>query len=206
MLKHIRNPYFFFLIGFVLHSGSCVLSEETTSESSETAYVHEPSQEPLSEYLHGDAEVFFHKYPYLQAPQTDGMTVVWHVDEEIPGRVKVWDRDGKLVLEQESVPEVVDVSWFTVIPLAPVPGFVHTTVLKGLKPGERYSYQVQMGNRVLRTAEFMTIPLADMPFRIGLVGDNRTIDIDHQSVVDALALTSPDVVVNTGDMTGGGMV
>jgi len=206
MLKHIRNPRFFFLIGFVLHSGACVLSEETTSESSETAYVHEPSQEPLSEYLHGDAEVFFHKYPYLQAPQTDGMTVVWHVDEEIPGRVKVWDRDGKLVLEQESVPEVVDVSWFTVIPLAPVPGFVHTTVLKGLEPGQRYSYQVQMGNRVLRTAEFMTIPLADMPFRIGLVGDNRTIDIDHQSVVDALALTSPDVVVNTGDMTGGGMV
>ena len=205
-MQAVRNSLLAFLLLAITTSMSCVLSEDSQTQQVLLAPEPENNEMPLPEYLHGGERVFFHKYPYLQAPQMNGMTVVWHIDKDIPGRVQVWDQEGTMVLERNSVPEVVDVSWFTLLPLPPVPGCIHTTVLEGLEAGQRYSYQVQMGERLLRKAEFVTAPLPGMPFRIGLVGDNRTIDIDHQAVVDALAMTSPDVLVNTGDMTGGGMV
>ncbi|MDB4966059.1 MAG: Purple acid phosphatase [Myxococcales bacterium] len=116
--------------------------------------------------------------PWLIAPATDGVTIVWETDQPVASTAVV---DGKSYDGGS--------------------GTHHAAQVTGLLPSHAYPYQVEVAGVATEGAELTTAP-ADTSARVRFVvyGDNRTDGDAHRRVVDAMRNEGADFLINTGDM------
>ena len=76
----------------------------------------------------------------------------------------------------------------------------HEVTLECLDPDSQYFYKAVSGTDESNVEWFYTAGGEDSPIRFIVFGDNRTNQVDHQSIVDAIILEMPDFVLNTGDL------
>jgi hypothetical protein len=83
---------------------------------------------------------------------------------------------------------------------------MHVVHTSGLPPATRFAYVVRVGGKALGQGHFTTAPRSDSgaPLKFLVYGDNRTDPTAHAAVVRALAATTSDFLVNTGDMVEDG--
>lgn len=154
----------------------------------------------------GDGVVFT-RAPYLQWPTMDSITVMFETTSYTAGQVAVWlEGDECMTAIVETEPAMMP----TLIEGETLPkpaGPQHAAWVKGLEPGTRYHYRVIVGGTASATRTFWTAPTKSQDFVIAVQGDNRTHDLPHQAVVDAMTLHAPRLVVHTGDSmaTGGSL-
>jgi hypothetical protein len=139
------------------------------------------------------------KGPYLQNVTPSGVTVMWHADPAVTGRI---------IVEGPGLPaggKVIDV----------VATRVAETPVEGLAPATRYRYRVELaGNAALDKAgqkrelagEFATAPEigSDAPFSFVVFGDTRSNAENHRRVMDRAAAEVPDFLLGTGDLVDKG--
>ncbi len=77
--------------------------------------------------------------------------------------------------------------------------------LTGLKPGALHRYEVVVGAQKFE-GRLRTAPDAKGAFSFSIYGDNRTDHKAHGAVLKALVASSPDLLINTGDLVGSGGV
>ena len=126
------------------------------------------------------------KGPYLQDLAPTSITVMWQLDELVPGRLVVEGPGGQKVQE---VP----------------PGRIAEATVEGLAPSTRYRYRVEAAGQTWQ-GEFATAPPAgkDVPFSFIVVGDSRESVEQHRRVVQRMSQEVPDFVLGTGDMVDEG--
>ena len=118
--------------------------------------------------------------PYVINVTPRSATVAWVVD----GGSAVLSTGGKLIKTSPALR--VEKSQFT-----------------GLQPGTTYNYEIP--GHAGATGSFRTPPLAGAAFQFVAYGDTRSRNDVHRKVVDAiLKYSSPDFVVQTGDMVADG--
>lgn len=125
---------------------------------------------------------FFRVTPYLQRPSTDGMTIMWLMQEDAPGRVQWWDAsraDAKVFSGKSSSRLAPEFSYDPsqtnyAKPYLPftVP-YQHRIRIEGLSPATRYCYRVECGG-VVYSNFFRTAPLSDSPIRFICYADSET--------------------------------
>jgi len=128
--------------------------------------------------------------PWLQMPESDGMTIMWETTTETAGEV-YW---GTTMAFTDSV--------------STSPTFIHEVTIDGLAPDTRYYYGVRVGDSLVAGPDyyFNTKPPDDAPVRIVIWGDNRTDYVSHEHVVDAMIERDADLAINVGDVvTNGGV-
>jgi acid phosphatase type 7 len=83
---------------------------------------------------------------------------------------------------------------------------LHVVHATGLEPASRYAYTVRVGGKAVGQGRFTTAPRpnSEGPLTFLVYGDDRTDPTAHAAVVRALAATSSDFLVNTGDMVEDG--
>lgn len=74
--------------------------------------------------------------------------------------------------------------------------------LRGLQPGTRYEYAVELEGEEGPDREFQTEGQAWEPFRVAVFGDTRTGHRDHRATVEALVRERPAIALHTGDLVG----
>jgi hypothetical protein len=137
--------------------------------------------------LGGTARADLKKGPYLQNVTPVGVTVMWHAEPAVGGRV---------IVEGPGLPpggKTIEVH----------PARIPETVVDGLRSATRYRYRVEIANvaQPLR-GEFATAPEvgADAPFSFVVFGDTRSNAENHRRVMDRAAAEVPDFVLGTGDL------
>lgn len=149
-------------------------------------------------------EVSFTKTPYLLAPVAGGVTFAFETLGDEPAWVGVWrSGDDCLVAlvptEPSRMPTTLEMMG-EMIEMDPTEGHQHWAKVTGLEAGALYSYSVVVGSTVVPPREFRATPSAGQDYRVAIIGDTRTHDIDHQAVVDDLMPHAPDAVIHTGDL------
>jgi len=126
------------------------------------------------------------KGPYLQDLAPTSITVMWELEEPIPGKLVVTGTAGE---------KTVDV---------PADRIAEARI-DGLEPAKRYRYRVEAGGQRW-DGEFATAPQVgqDVPFQFIVVGDSRNGMEQHRRVVERMAQEVPDFVLGTGDMVDEG--
>jgi hypothetical protein len=119
--------------------------------------------------------------PYLQNVRSDGITIVWETSEPSEGVALVETPAGERRFVSPH-------------------GTHHEVQVSGLQPG-RYRYHVEAGGVASAEAELATAETGDA-FTFLVYGDNRDRDSDHAQVILAMTAEHPDLVIQTGDMTG----
>ncbi|MDP8254170.1 MAG: metallophosphoesterase [Candidatus Alcyoniella australis] len=119
-----------------------------------------------------------------------------------PFLVNVWDRGVTVKWEDNagsgSVEYGLTQQLGSVLP-SEVQSGVHSVDLRCLEPNSLYYYRALSGENSSPIYTFYTGVGVEEPFMFVAFGDNRTNADDHQAVVDAIALQSPDFLINTGD-------
>lgn len=124
--------------------------------------------------LSGSASARFRVYPYLQNPGPTGMTVLWLSEGPGPGRLRVEGREIQAEGHQRSA--LGYSAWETekFFPEgAPAAPYQHEARITGLKPGQRYAYEVEQDGEVFR-GQFQTAPERDQPIRFIAFSDSET--------------------------------
>jgi predicted phosphodiesterase len=137
----------------------------------------------------GTARADLRKHPYLQNVTPSGVTVMWHAEPAVAGRV---------IVEGPGLPDggrVIEVA------AARIP----ETVIDGLAAGTRYRYRVELGSETLR-GEFATAPeVGDRaPFSFVVFGDTRGNAESHRRVMGRANSEVPDFILGTGDLVDQG--
>jgi predicted phosphodiesterase len=124
------------------------------------------------------------KGPYLQNVTPGGVTVMWHVERAVPGRI---------VVEGPGLP-----LGGKTIEVAPVR--IAETAIDGLRSGARYRYRVEVAGET-EIGEFATAPEpgSDAPFSFVVIGDTRSNAENHRRVTERAMSEVPDFMVGTGD-------
>ena len=150
--------------------------------------------------------VVIHKGPYLQWPTPTSMVIRMETDVDTPATVAVW-RAGESCLDArvETTASIMAMPK-NIGKLDPPAGYQHTVTVEGLTAGTVYQYKVTVGGTTSAIYRFRTAPTGDQEYVVAVLGDTRTHDVPHQAVIDAIALHSPDLAVNTGDAMGSGGV
>ena len=76
----------------------------------------------------------------------------------------------------------------------------HELVVSGLEPATTYRYSVKLDDGRTEGGTFTTAPEDDRPLSFAMYGDNRGGHEAHAAVVRAMAATSPEFLIQTGDM------
>ncbi|MDB4957704.1 MAG: metallophosphoesterase [Myxococcales bacterium] len=126
------------------------------------------------------------KGPYLQDLAPNSITVMWQMDEMIPGKLVVIGPGGE---------KSQDVNAAHVIEAR----------IDGLEPSSRYRYRVEAAGQTWE-GEFATAPPVgkDVPFGFVVFGDTRNNMEQHRRVIERMAQEVPDFVLGTGDMVDEG--
>ncbi|HEY4395129.1 MAG TPA: metallophosphoesterase, partial [Polyangia bacterium] len=143
--------------------------------------------------------VRFVRGPYLSTPTEgpDGYGVRFNWQTDRPARARVSATAAPLAGIRPT-PIVVEVS---------TPATSQSVSVRGLSPGARYSYQVDLdaGAGDVATAGpnvFNVVAGEATPFRFAVYGDMRYPGhAAHRAVVEALVREAPALVFNTGDLT-----
>jgi 3',5'-cyclic AMP phosphodiesterase CpdA len=126
------------------------------------------------------------KGPYLQDLAPTSITVMWQLEEPVPGKLTVSGPGGDRQLDVAA-------------------DRIAEARVDGLEPAKRYRYKVEAGGQSWE-GEFATAPPTgkDVPFSFIVVGDSRNGMEQHRRVVERMAQEVPDFVLGTGDMVDEG--
>ena len=80
----------------------------------------------------------------------------------------------------------------------------HQTILSGLEPGKKYTYDIFNDGTDRGKGSFTTFPKGTEPFHFVVLGDTRSRHKVHQKVVNKIIKEDPLFVINTGDLVGNG--
>ncbi|MHC4426731.1 MAG: metallophosphoesterase, partial [Planctomycetota bacterium] len=122
------------------------------------------------------------KGPYLQQVTDKSIVVMWETDVAADSRVDF----GGTFVEDSTL------------------ATIHEMQLTGLAADTAYSYTVTSGTATSLPSTFATAPDTARPFRFVAYGDTRTNPGDHAAVVQAIVNSSPEIVLNTGDLVTNG--
>ncbi len=126
------------------------------------------------------------KGPYLQDLAPTSITVMWQLDDIVPGKLIVSGPGGEHAQD--------------------VPGArIVEAKIENLAPATRYHYRVEVGDQSWQ-GEFATAPPVgkDVPFSFVVIGDSRNGIEQHRRVVERMTQEVPDFVLGTGDMVDDG--
>ncbi len=126
------------------------------------------------------------KGPYLQDLAPTSITVMWEMDEVVPGKLTVSGPGGERSID---------------VPAA----HIAEARVDGLAASSRYRYRVEAAGQTWE-GEFATAPPVgkDVPFSFIVVGDSRNGIDQHRRVVERMSQEVPDFVLGTGDMVDEG--
>jgi predicted phosphodiesterase len=127
------------------------------------------------------------KGPYLQNLTPTSITLMWELDEQVPGKIVVDGPAGERSID------------------APADRVVEARIDQ-LQPATRYHYKVIVGDQTW-TGELATAPEngADVPFSFVVFGDTRNGVEQHRRVLERMAQEVPAFVIGTGDMVDEGV-
>ena len=192
------------LISMCVVVALCGCQSDPASPGTDTETPPSPPAECLTLPAPDGRQASLLKTPYLLAPRADGVTVAFESLEGVSAWIGVWEPGAEcLTALVEAPPSQLDPTLRLlgeVIPMDAPPGYQHAAHIEGLKPGLTYQYQVVMGDFVGDKYMFRAPPAPGQDYRLGIIGDTRTHDADHQRVIDALSPYAPDMVVHTGDL------
>jgi predicted phosphodiesterase len=170
--------------------------------------------------LAADASSLLSKGPYLQAPGSDTMTILWESMTNCPATVRFG-------LPNRRNKEFGPISPRTMVGLTPCKYtnvvtlitnglsvtktnvkrghltnlfYLYEARLTGLKPGATYSYSVQVGGAATATHQFKTFSAKADTVRFIAYGDSRSHPKTHRSLAKRFLGASPDFVLHTGDL------
>ena len=136
------------------------------------------------------AEIYIE--PYLQNPQTDGMTVLWWTDGDQPNSQIEYGPDfaKTAAASNELVPSIG--KW------------KHEVTISGLEAESSYNYRVKSGGTLSGEYTFKTVKKRGSNFRVAVLGDGRTDNDDvlsrHRVVLNQAADIGSDLIFEIGDM------
>ena len=142
------------------------------------------------------ADTAFKNGPYLLAPKTDSMVVVWESTEPGTSTIAYGTSEDSLC-----DPISVEVN-------ADAPDFqgqkmnLYHYKLSGLQPGTRYYYEVTLSNGESCAASFRT--LSDDPDQINLISlSDSHIFATRSELDEAVKNYDPDIILHCGDLVEG---
>ncbi len=147
-----------------------------------------------------DCTVTFVKYPWFVNPSSSGFQMQAETFEDCPMMVDVQWEGGSATLLSEPTRPLVEVLGFPMDELEGAMHSLHVTFPAGTE---------QVSVSVRNTTEFSTvlnIPANLSSFRMVIFGDTRTNADKHSMVANGIALHSPDVLLNSGDLVASGGV
>jgi len=147
-----------------------------------------------------DCTVTFVKYPWFVNPSSSGFQMQAETFEDCPMIVDVQWEGGSATLLSEPTRPLVEVLGF---PMDELEGAMHS--LRVTFPEGTGQVSVSVRNTAAFSTE-LTIPANQSSFRMVLFGDTRTNADRHTMVANAIALHSPDVLLNSGDLVASGGV
>jgi len=81
----------------------------------------------------------------------------------------------------------------------------HSMLLRGLKPGTTYTYDVLGNGSDAGKGAFTTVPEGEQPFSFAVLGDTQNrANPAHGPIVERIIAQKPDMVFNTGDLVSNG--
>jgi len=120
--------------------------------------------------------------PYLMAPSTDRVVIMWRSLEELPGRVLYGPGDQtNLEASHAGVARI------------------HEVELTGLEPDTRYAYRVQSEDRESDLHHFYTAVNPGQGFRFVAFGDNQNGPDIFAQVAEDIIDARPHIVLGLGD-------
>jgi predicted phosphodiesterase len=125
--------------------------------------------------------------PYLQNVSPSGIVVIWDTDNSSDSLVEY----GRSQAYGQQVSDTTAVTH-------------HEVRLTGLQPETHYYYRVKSGGNELGNSEFVTATERTVPFTFAVIGDTRTNDTVHQSVIKSMMADDPLFYLSTGDLVSDG--
>jgi hypothetical protein len=159
----------------------------------------------------------FRKGPYLQAPGSDTMTIMWESPANRPGIVR-YGRKGKLdeASRLERPRELIGVSSYTVTNVtaggqAQEPQifvtnrvFLYEITLTNLQPQSIYTYSAETDGVRTSPRKFRTFGTKQNKVTFIAYGDSRTNPNIHEALASSFKRYSPDFILHTGDLAADG--
>ena len=159
----------------------------------------------------------FRKGPYLQAPGTDTMTIMWESPANRPGVVH-YGRKGKLGEEcrLKRPRELIGVSSYTVTNTAAEGQaqvaqrfvtnrvFLYEITLRNLQPQSVYTYSAETDGVRTSPRKFRTFGARQSKVTFIAYGDSRTNPNIHGALASNFDRHSPDFILHTGDLAADG--
>jgi acid phosphatase type 7 len=119
--------------------------------------------------------------PYAAAADAHSIIIRWETDTACPSALE-WGSTADLGLQVDD----------------PVPTTRHEVHLEGLKPGGGCYYRVEGPGE--QTHRVHAAPDPTLPLRVSALGDCRSGDEAHRSVVAAIVADAPGLTLNSGDV------
>ena len=159
----------------------------------------------------------FRKGPYLQAPGTDTMTIMWESPTNRPGIVRYGlksrlDREMRLERPRELIGvSILTVTNSTVEGKAQVAQlsitnrvYLYEITLIDLEPKSVYTYTAETDGAKTAPRKFRTFGARQNKVTFIAYGDSRTNPNIHESVASNFKRHSPDFILHTGDLVAQG--
>ncbi len=146
------------------------------------------------------AQPLIAKGPYLQAPGSNTMTIMWESPVNAPASLFYGEgANPNTVLRAINR---IRYSSSTSISSGKITYYVYQATLNNLEPGTTYSYYVQIGNTNTPIKKFRTFNSDKIRFIA--YGDTRTNPDTHKRIAQHFKSFSPDFILHTGDLVSHG--
>ncbi|MGB9603034.1 MAG: metallophosphoesterase, partial [Limisphaerales bacterium] len=153
----------------------------------------------ISQLLSGEGYLIS-KGPYLQAPGSNTMTIMWESPVNLPAKVyygtnefvEVQLRGGKKC--SSSLGGIFSSTNY----------YIYQATLKGLQPDTTYFYYAQIGGTKTEVKKFRTFPSKIDRVRFIVYGDTRSNPGVHRDIALNFKSFSPDFILHTGDLVSKG--
>ena len=125
--------------------------------------------------------------PYLQNVTPRSMVIMWETSVPVESHVAYWS----------AAPEKMDA-------VSPRLVMRHESLLDDLEPDTVYGYAVILDGKEVFESQFRTAPDSARSFRFVAYGDSRSAPAIHESIVDGIIGSHPELVLNMGDLVNVG--
>ncbi len=130
----------------------------------------------------------FHQGPYLQNVTQNSITVMWETLVPATSELHYGRKFLNKVIRDDT------------------PKTIHELTITGLEPETEYVYAAASNRLAAPTSSFRTAIHRDTPFKFAVWGDNRTDPVSHESVIESMIRSNPDIAINVGDVVTRGEV